>query len=1305
MSREGTSIHPKNRWIEVPFYLQRGTVVVLISRGIWVLCAALVGFMTRVGDAEARFFTDVTATLGIIVPADADRLAWVDVDGDGDLDLYVGVRGQPDVLFQNNGAAFTRTTSLGPLAISETGAAWGDFNADGRLDVFLADTTASGLYVNQGGGMFTNTIGASGIAPGGWQGDAQWVDYDGDLDLDLTLVDTTGTIALYLNDGSGSFTDVGVSVGLTASGSFEGVTWADVDNDGDPDLFLPAVSATEASRLYRNAGGLLADNAGPANLTFSDSLQTGSSWADVEGDGDLDLFIAHRAPAQDRLLTNNGNAVFTDITTASGVGATTSSVAHGWADYDNDGAIDLFVATPDAPLLYRNLGMGVFAQVATLEGIPPTGGVTSAAWGDYDADGDPDLFLAATALASSVLYRNDSDVGQRWLSLRLTGSGGEAGGIGSRVTIDVDGVRQTRYVGPQVGRTSHHQIDAVFGLGSAVVVDSVSLQWPSGDTQTFLQVSSNQVLALSQSAISPEVRIEIPNVFATSSLVQIPIEISQFLSPDSIRSAEITVAYDGSELRFDELTSALTKTDGWNVVTNAIDGVNDVDTLRVATFTDAFAVTGDGTLLRLTFELLEGTATVDLVSVLFNDGSPSVGLLSGGVVRSRGSNAVLSVSPIPLGPREELTITLVDVDANSSDASNDSAVVVVTNPARGDTSNVTVRETGPASGRFVAVLPSDHGTEATVGDGIITGLAGDTLDVVWEDQLTDTGVSQTALVRVALTGGTNGIILAQPDTISPTDSIRVIVLDPDRDRKITQHDSLFVRVFAAANSDTESVYLRETDRSSGVFARTFPTAWDSNGVATGGTNDDGTFTVALTDSIQMEYLDSLAESGDTTRIGGIAHVIPWQDADLAVSFVVQASPGKSVRDIVRIQLDDSDENALPEQIETITARLVNRVSGEFETLNLVETESGSGRFRVSLATVQDTMGTDDDGVLSISANDSLNVAFFDSLTSTGVPDSVFATTFVVEQFGDLDQNGSIQAFDASLILEFSVDEALPDAPVRSFEDFLIGDVDGSSTITGFDASLTARFVVGLIQEFPVQTDLVMTPPEDTKNHPFLKPVSGPRARIGTPVRDGETLIFPLILSERSQVVSIVADIMTEGGRITGVLSAEPYVSFMKSGKAHEEGYAFALAGAEALEEGEGAVVRLIVEPELPERMTDLVLRHLSLNGLVVPIPRVVPTVLQDLPLHYAFRPNFPNPFNPETTVGFDLPESSQVRIYVYNVLGQLIRTLVDRHYEPGTHTIVWDGHDAVGASAATGVYILQLQTEAFSSAQKVLLLR
>ena len=1272
---------------------------------ILILFLPVLGCLLSSGPAYGRFFTDVTASLGIVVPADVERVSWVDVDGDGDLDLYVGVRGRPDILFENNGAFFS-LTSLGPLVVGQTGVAWGDFDLDGRLDVFSADTTASGLFRNDGNGAFTNRIVGSGISTAGWRGDAQWVDYDGDLDLDLTLTDTAGVVSLYVGDGTGSFADTASSVGITA-GNFAGISWADVDNDGDADLFLPGFTAAQANRLYRNTAGILVDNAGTSNLSFADSLQTGSSWADVDGDGDLDLFIAHAAPASDRLMTNNGSGTFTDVTDAAGVGTTATSVAHGWADYDNDGLIDLFVATPDEPLLYRNLGAGTFAQVATLEGLPTTNDIATMAWGDYDGDGDLDLFLAGTNSISSALYRNESDVANRWLSLRLTGSGGEAGGLGARVTIDVGGIRQLRYVSSQVGRASHHAIDAAFGVGPAVVVDSLFLSWPSGDAQTFSQVSTNQVLSLSQSGVSPDVRVEVLNVFATSNLVQIPIEISQFLSVDSIRSAEITVSYNGSALRFEEVTSAQTKTDGWNFVTNVVDGVNDVDTLRVATFTDALAVTGDGTLVRLTFELLAASADLTLVSVLFNDGSPTVGLLSNGTVRSEGRDAALTVSPNPVGPREVLTITLVDGDANSSDASNDSAAVVVTNATRGDTVNVTLRETGPASGRFVAVLPTDHGTDVIIGDGVITGIVGDTLEVAWEDFLTTTGSAQTVIVQIPLTGGINGIVLAQPDTISPTDSIQVLVIDQDRNREVSQRDSLFVRVFAITNTDTESVFLRETDRSSGIFERTFPTRWDSNGVGVGIANDDGFLTVALRDSIRMEYLDSLAQSGDTTLIGGIAQVIPWRNAELSVSFVVQASSGNSVRDAVRVQLDDADENIRFDEVDTVVARLVNRVSGEFEALDLLETSANSGQFRVRLDTVRDTAGTDDDGILSISSNDSLNVAFFDSLTSSGVPDSVFATTFVIEQFGDIDQNGAIQAFDASLILEFSVDEALPEAPARPFVDFLIADVDGSNTITGFDAALTARFVVALIEEFPVQTDLSMSPPDDLKNHPFLKPASGTPLRFGPPaVEEGGNLIFPLILADRSQVVSIVADIMIEGGRIAGVLAADSYASFMRSGKAYEDGYVFALAGPEALEEGEGTVVRLIVEPDQPEGLPSLVLQHLSLNGVLLPVPQSVTSNTQrDLPLHYAFRPNFPNPFNPETIVGFDLPEAGQVRIQVYNVLGQLIQTLVDRDYEPGFHTIVWDGRDAGGAATATGVYILRLQAGPFTSTQKVLLLR
>ncbi len=802
MSKEGTSICRENRQIGVPFCLcaQDSAAEGVMDR-ISLLILAFLGFFALSGSSHGRFFTDVTFSLNLAVPGDVERVSWVDVDADGDLDLYLGVRGRPDVLFQNNGIVFTRT-GLGPLAVGQTGVAWGDFNSDGRLDLFSADSTAAGLFRNDGGGSFTNVIGGSGIPAAGWRGDAQWVDYDGDLDLDLTLVDSAGVVSLYINDGAGSFSDTASAIGIT-TGDFASPSWADVDNDGDLDLFLSGFAQAQANRLYRNTAGLLVDNAGTSNLAFADSLQTGSSWADVDGDGDLDLFLAHEAPAADRLFTNNGSGTFTDVTDAAGVGSTASSVAHGWADYDNDGSIDLFVATPDEPLLYRNLGSGTFGQVATLEGLLQTREIAAMAWGDYDGDGDLDLFFAGDDSTSSALYRNDSEVANRWLSLRLTDTGGQAGSIGARVTIDVGGLRQLRYISPQVGTASHHAIDAMFGAGTAVVVDTLILAWPSGDTQTFAQVSTNQVLALSQRAVSPDVRVEVPNVFATSNLVQIPIEISQFLSADSIRSAEITVSFDGSQLRFEEVASTLTKTDAWNFVTNVIDGTNDVDTLRVATFMDALAVTGDGTLLRLTFELLASPAELDLVSVLFNDGTPTVGLLSSGTVRSQGQNAVLSVLPNPVGPRGDLTITLVDTDANLSDAANDSAVVVATNPSRADTVQVTLRETAPTSGRFVAVLPTDHGTDVTIGDGVITGVAGDTLQIAWDDLLTDLGAVQTVTVQVPMTGGIDGIILAQPDTISPTDSIQVLVIDQDRNRETSQRDSLFVRVFAATNADTE----------------------------------------------------------------------------------------------------------------------------------------------------------------------------------------------------------------------------------------------------------------------------------------------------------------------------------------------------------------------------------------------------------------------------------------------------------------------------------------------------------------------
>ena len=94
-----------------------------------------------------------------------------------------------------------------------------------------------------------------------------------------------------------------------------------------------------------------------------------------------------------------------------------------------------------------------------------------------------------------------------------------------------------------------------------------------------------------------------------------------------------------------------------------------------------------------------------------------------------------------------------------------------------------------------------------------------------------------------------------------------------------------------------------------------------------------------------------------------------------------------------------------------------------------------------------------------------------------------------------------------------------------------------------------------------------------------------------------------------------------------------------------------------------------------------------------------------LPTEFALQQNYPNPFNPETTIGFQLPQATDVRINIYNILGQLVRKLVDDEKQAGFHKIVWDAKDDVGRSVPSGVYIYRIQAGSFSNVKKLLLLR
>ncbi len=256
---------------------------------------------------------------------------------------------------------------------------------------------------------------------GGFSQGSSWGDYDGDGDEDLIITNGSINNALntnffYRNDGNGVLTRLNESLLDTLTGSFATVSFGDYDNDGDLDAFVPANGVTadydNTNRLYNN------DGTGKFNLVNSDALLNdggdtiGSSWVDVDNDGDLDLFVANNNDQKNFLYRNNGpdsSYSFTKIATGSIVNDLNNSLSGTWADYDNDGDLDLFTANVlQNDRLYLNIGNGEFTQLSGDPIVNQAEFGISGSWGDYDNDGDLDLF---TPIFGGVdrLYQNNGD--------------------------------------------------------------------------------------------------------------------------------------------------------------------------------------------------------------------------------------------------------------------------------------------------------------------------------------------------------------------------------------------------------------------------------------------------------------------------------------------------------------------------------------------------------------------------------------------------------------------------------------------------------------------------------------------------------------------------------------------------------------------------------------------------------------------------------------------------------------------------------------------------------------------------------
>lgn len=211
----------------------------------------------------------------------------------------------------------------------------------------------------------------------------------------------------------GRFLDVSAACGLNVFASAGGVIMDDFDNDGYLDLVFSDMDPCAGLRYFRNNGdGSFADQSAQAG--FSDQLSgLNIVQGDFNNDGWLDIYIPRgswRTPLRHSLLRNNGDGTFTDVTAQAGLGAVaTASQVAAWADFDNDGRLDLFVGNENAPSqLFHNNGDGTFTEVGHIAGVDRIAFTKGATWGDYDNDGYPDLYISNFS-SENFLYHNNRD--------------------------------------------------------------------------------------------------------------------------------------------------------------------------------------------------------------------------------------------------------------------------------------------------------------------------------------------------------------------------------------------------------------------------------------------------------------------------------------------------------------------------------------------------------------------------------------------------------------------------------------------------------------------------------------------------------------------------------------------------------------------------------------------------------------------------------------------------------------------------------------------------------------------------------
>ena len=485
-------------------------------------------------------------------------VAVFDMEGDGDLDLYLVQSGSivdgpgpsgRNVLYANQGDGtfmdVTQESGTGDEGYG-IGVATGDVDNDGDVDLLVTNLGRNALLLNDGQGRFVDATLDAGLDAEDYSASASFFDADADGDLDLFVcnylywspereqncVNSIGEAdycapmsynspaadRLYLNDGSGRFTDISESSGVAlAPGTALGVVAMDVNSDGRQDVFVANDGMPD--HLWMNQGdGVFVENALRAgcatDISGKSKAGMGIATGDLNHDGQVDLMVCNLWRETDSLYLIDANGNFEDATIRSGLAAlpkTFTRFGLGFHDFDNDGNLDLYEANGRVALLDKNWGddpygepnllfrgsaSGRFKEVTPRSGTLEPANLVSrgAAYGDFDNDGGVDIVVINRDGPPQML-RNIVDDRGNWVKFRvLDPSGRDA--HGATVTLKSGDKSWTTVVHTDGSYCAASDPRVHFGIGAIDTVDEVEVLWPDGRRERFGSQPVNRISVL-----------------------------------------------------------------------------------------------------------------------------------------------------------------------------------------------------------------------------------------------------------------------------------------------------------------------------------------------------------------------------------------------------------------------------------------------------------------------------------------------------------------------------------------------------------------------------------------------------------------------------------------------------------------------------------------------------------------------------------------------------------------------------------------------------------------------------------------